>query len=129
MGNEFAARRAGLGGTAETYTILLTGFRAPVTLPGGREATARFDLELAVLHPGRGFPDDIAAVMSYEDIVQALRALCADETAADAGRLAEKAADLSIGLPKVMRTRVSVELSGATEDGPACGATITRERV
>lgn len=126
MGNDFEARRASKAGT---YTILLTGFRAPVILPGGRAATACFDLELTVLHPGPGFPDDIAAVMSYEDIVQALRALCAEERAADAGCLAERAADLTIGLPKVMRTRVSVALSGTSTDGPACGASIVRERV
>lgn len=125
MGNDFEARRAGPAGT---YTILLTGFRAPVKLPGGQAATGRFDLELTVLHPGPDFPDDIAAVMSYEDIVRALRALCAEETAADAGRLAEKAADLTIGLPKVTRTQVSVALSGARTGEPACGATIVRER-
>ncbi|NYZ10972.1 hypothetical protein HL658_00300 [Azospirillum sp. RWY-5-1] len=128
MGNDFAARRTGPAGGADTYTILLTGFRAPVILPGGDGATARFDLELTVLHPGPEFPDDIAAVMSYEDIVQALRDLCAEETAADAGRLAEKAADLTIGLPKVTRTKVSVALSGVRTDEPARGATIMRER-
>lgn len=129
MGNDFAARRAGPAGRDDTYTILLTGFRAPVVLPGGDGATARFDLELTVLHPGPGFPDDIAAVMSYEDIVQALRALCAKETSADPGRLAEKAADLTIDLPKVTRTRVSVALSGARTDQPTRGATIIRERL
>lgn len=128
MGNDFATRRTGQAGGDDTYTILLTGFRAPVILPGGDGATARFDLELTVLHPGPGFPDDIAAVMSYEDIVQALRALCAEETAADAGRLAERAADLTIDLPKVTRTRVSVALSDARADHPARGATIVRER-
>lgn len=129
MGNEFTTRRTGPSGMTETYTILLTGFRAPVMLPDGQGAIAQFDLELAVQHPGPGFPDDIAAVMSYEDIVQALRALCAEEVAADAGRLAERAADLTIDLPKVTRTRVSVALTGSQPHEPACGATIIRERI
>ncbi len=114
-----------------TYTIFLTGFQGAVTTAAAESAPVRFDLALTVAHPGPGFPDDIAAVMSYEDIVQALRALCAEAPAADAGRLAARAAELSLANPKVHAVRVRVEgppRSGGPEGERTTGAEVVRQR-
>lgn len=109
------------GGATLTYTILLRGFTATVALAGrpGRP-TARIDLTLTVAHPGSGFPDDIAAVMSYEDIVEDLRRLCADETMPGPDHLAERAAALCLAHARVRTAHVEVELPSGV------GASITR---
>jgi 7,8-dihydroneopterin aldolase/epimerase/oxygenase len=115
------------GGATLTYTILVRGFTAPVRLVGrGGPITASFDLTLTVAHPGQGFPDDIAAVMSYEDIVEELRRLCAEQSISGPDYLAERAADLCLAHAKVQRASVDVELPSATEDGAGTGASITR---
>ncbi|MGF7177842.1 dihydroneopterin aldolase [Azospirillum doebereinerae] len=115
------------GGATLTYTILVRGFTATVALAGrpGRPAV-RIDLTLTVTHPGAGFPDNIAAVMSYEDIVEELRRLCADETIPGPDYLAERAADLCLTHAKVQRVRVDVELPSTAAEGAGAGASITR---
>lgn len=128
MADDIPFRRGAPGGSGPgTYTILLHGFTAPVGRDGAK-ATARFDLELSVLHPGPGFPDDIAAVTSYEDIVQALRALCAGHTDADPGRLAEHACAITLGMPAVCRVHVEVAIAAAPDGTPWSGASLTKER-
>lgn len=104
-----------------TYTILLRDFTAPVRLAGGAQATVRIELALTVPHPGPGFPDDISAVMSYEDIVVALRALCAETAAAEAAALAERAAAAALANPVVLKACATVALPGSE-------ATIERTR-
>lgn len=108
---------------AETYTIIIKDFTAPVLL-GGVPGSARISLTLDVLHPGPDFADDIGAVMSYEDIVVGLRRLCAGlplpAAAADAGRLlADRTLDLCCDYPRVRRVQVQVRLTpeGAEKNG------------
>lgn len=108
---------------AETYTIIIKDFTAPVSL-GGTPGSARISLTLDVLHPGPDFPDDINAVMSYEDIVVGLRRLCTDRTlpaeAAEAGRLlADRTLDLCCDHPRVRRVQVQARLTpeGAEKNG------------
>ncbi len=129
MSDHSAERRAIVqpGGATLTYTILVRGFTATVALAGrsGRP-TVRIDLTLTVSHPGNGFPDDIAAVMSYEDIVEDLRRLCAEETIPGPDYLAERAADLCLSHAKVQRVRADVELPSITAEGAGAGASITR---
>jgi len=109
--------------TAETYTIIIKDFTAPVRL-GGTPGSARIGLTLDVLHPGAGFADDISAVMSYEDIVVGLRRLCAGldlpAAAAEAGRvLADRTLDLCCDYPRVRRVQVQARLTteGAGKNG------------
>ncbi len=129
MSDNSADRRAIVqpGGATLTYTILVRGFTAPVRLAGrDGPVIASFDLTLTVTHPGQGFPDDIAAVMSYEDIVEELRRLCAEEAISGPDYLAESAADLCLAHAKVQRASVSVELPSVTENGAGIGTSITR---
>ncbi|MDQ2103977.1 dihydroneopterin aldolase [Azospirillum isscasi] len=132
MANDSVSRHSGAsdsGAAATTYTILLRDFTATVSVAGrpGRP-TVRISLELKVSHPGLGFPDDITAVMSYEDIVEDLRRLCAQETLPGPDYLADRTADLCLAHPKVRRVRVDVELQSLIPDTAGAGVTITRNR-
>lgn len=124
----FPRRAANTPGAAPTYTIFLRDFTAPVAIRGVAERqTARFNVQLTVAHPGTGFPDDITAVMSYEDIVEDLRRLCAGPAVPGPEDLAEGAADLCLEREKVCKVRVEVELRARSGDALA-GVAITRER-
>ncbi len=129
MSDDTAPRRADASGGAQTYTIILRDFTATVSVAGrpGRPPV-RISLELTVSHPGRGFPDDITAVMSYEDIVEDLRRLCAAETVPGPGHLAERVADLCLAHPEVRRVRVDVELPSLLPDTAGAGVVLTRDR-
>lgn len=117
------------GGAPLTYTILVHGFTAAVALAGRADRPlVRFDLTLTVTHPGPGFPDDIAAVMSYEDIVEDLRRLCAEADVPGADYLADRAASLCLSHDKVRQVRVDVAVPAATREGMASGAGLTRAR-
>lgn len=108
--HRYPERAAGSGGNA-TYTIFLRDFAATVAEQGrdGRRPV-RISIELAVLHPGAGFPDDITAVMSYENIVQELRDLCAGTPVTGPEDLAERAAALCLTRGQVRHAAVSVEI-------------------
>ncbi|MGQ9367486.1 hypothetical protein [Azospirillum sp. ST 5-10] len=116
MADQPSARSAAASGGA-TYTIFLRDFTSAVALSGrdGRHA-ARINIRLTVAHPGAGFPDDIAAVLSYEDIVLDLRALCADATVAGPADLAERTVRLCLAPARVQRACVTAEIAGAGSD-------------
>ena len=129
MANDTASRRADASGAAQTYTILLRDFTATVSIAGRPErCPVSISLELKVSHPGRGFPDDITAVMSYEDIVEDLRRLCAEDAIPGADYLADRSAGLCLAHDKVRRVRVDVELPSLRPDTAAAGVSITRTR-
>jgi dihydroneopterin aldolase len=110
-----------------TYTILLRDFTASVRLSGTRlRRQARLGLELTVNHPGPGFPDDIAAVMSYEDIINGLRRLCAVQTFVGADDLAGQAASLCMTGPKMRRARVTADIEPLRPEDPVEGASVER---
>jgi len=56
-------------------TIIVGGFQPGRRDAGRAEETVTVDVRLVVPHPGEGFADDIAAVVSYEDAVTVLREL------------------------------------------------------
>ncbi|MBK1839988.1 hypothetical protein JHL17_21510 [Azospirillum sp. YIM B02556] len=127
-----SAKRAVLvqpGGAPLTYTILVRGFAASVALAGRADrAQVRFDLTLTVTHPGPGFPDDIEAVMSYEDIVEDLRRLCRESNVPGADYLADRAADLCLSHGRVRRVQVDVTVPAADSSDSAAGTSLTRAR-
>lgn len=128
MADDSLRWRPSPGGAGPTYTIFLSDFSAPVAL--GAEAAPRpahFNVRLSVAHPGSGFADDIAAVMSYEPIVQDLRRLCGGERLSGVEELAERAAALCLKQPEVCSARVEVELPDRTS-GAMAGVTVFRER-
>jgi len=125
----FPRRAANSSGATPTYTIFLRDFTAPVAIRGEAERRpARFNVRLTVAHPGPGFPDSIHAVMSYEDIVEDLRRLCAGPAVPGPEDLAESAAELCLERPKVRKVRVEVELTAGAAGEASAGVAITRER-
>lgn len=125
----FLRRAANSSGATPTYTIFLRDFIAPVAIRGeAARRPARFNVRLTVAHPGPGFPDSIHAVMSYEDIVEDLRRLCAGPAVPGPEDLAECAAALCLERPKVHRVRVEVELGVGVGGEASAGIAITRER-
>ncbi|CAO3378702.1 dihydroneopterin aldolase [Azospirillum argentinense] len=131
MANDPVSRPTGAAasGAAATYTILLRDFTAGVSVAGrlGRP-TVHISLELKVSHPGSSFPDDITAVMSYEDIVEDLRRLCAQDEVPGLDYLADQSAALCLAHPEVRQVRVDVELPSLLPDTAGAGVTITRHR-
>lgn len=126
MIDENSQQRTAPGGAASTYTIFLRDFSAPVILRGEDvRRPAHFNVRLTVAHPGPDFPDDIAAVMSYEPIVQDLRRLCADERPSGVEELAERAAGLCLKQHKVCSVRVDVDLPDDSS-GAVAGFTVSR---
>ncbi|HEY0833057.1 MAG TPA: hypothetical protein VGE72_04025 [Azospirillum sp.] len=125
----FPRRAANSSGAALTYTIFLRDFTALVSIRGEAERrAARFNVRLTVAHPGPGFPDDIAAVMSYEDIVEDLRRLCAGPAVPGPEDLAERTAALCLERDRVRKVRVEVELRSSGTGDVLAGVAITRER-
>jgi dihydroneopterin aldolase len=120
------------GGTAPTYRILVRGFRAPVTVVGrSGPAEVSIDLTLTVTHPGAahpeaGFPDDIAAVLSYDGFIADLRRLCAERPVSGPESLAEQAAVLCLTDAKVQAVAVEVLLPPAADGGAGSGASLER---
>lgn len=128
MADHIFPRRSASGGAVQTYTIFLRDFTAPVMLRGeDKQRPAHFNVTLTVSHPGPGFQDDIAAVMSYEPIVQDLRRLCAEQTPSGAEELAEHAAHLCLKQPEVRSVQVEVRLPEQAS-GTIAGFTVTRAR-
>ena len=66
--------------------------------------------------------------MSYEDIVEDLRHLCAEDAVPGPDYLADRAAALCLAHAKVRRVRVDVELASALPDMTGSGVSITREQ-
>ena len=94
-----------------TYTILVREFSSTVHFSGDADRQpVLISLELQVVHPGREFPDDIAAVMSYEDIVEGLRSLCKSDDIPDAADLGERALELCMTYERVLAARAEVIL-------------------
>lgn len=127
MTNQPADLPVPAAGRAGTYTILLRDFSATVALAGrpGRPPV-RISLRLTVTHPGPGFADDISAVMSYEDIVEDLRRLCAAETVPGPELLAERTADLCLSHAQVLTAQVEIELPSLFDPDVGAGISLTR---
>lgn len=125
---------AGRGG-GDTYTIFLRDLVAPLPRAGsasGPGPSARLTARLEALHPGRQFADDIAAVLSYEDVVVDLRRLCAHAATPDPAALALAAADRALTHPDVRSVEVEISItpsappdaSSPAEEAPGGGCDI-----
>ncbi|HYD30589.1 MAG TPA: dihydroneopterin aldolase [Azospirillaceae bacterium] len=106
------------------YTIFLKDFLAN---PGGEESL-RVNVDLKVRHPGPGFADDIASVMSYEGVVDGIRRLTRHPHAAGLENLARQIGDICLEDPRVEGAKVRVERLGADTDAAALGIFIEVER-
>ena len=93
-----------------------------------RTQRVRINVELTVRHPGAGFRDEIAAVLSYEGLVDGIRRV------AEAGHiklietLADRIADLCLEDARVTHAEVRVEKLEVFADAAAVGVVMTKGR-
>jgi dihydroneopterin aldolase len=89
----------------------------------------RINLDLAVLE-GEGVQnDDIATVLSYEDLVTGTREICRDGHVNLVETLGEKLADMCLADPRVRKVIVRVEKLDVFEDAAAVGVEIERHNI
>lgn len=93
-----------------------------------RRQRIRINVELIVRHPGPDFPDDIAAVVSYEGIVEDIRSLTEEKHINLIESLAERIAALCLNDPRVRRARVQVEKLEVFPEAMSVGVVVERGR-
>ncbi len=93
-----------------------------------RPQQVRINVELTVSHPGRGFRDEITAVVSYEGLVDGIRSVAADGHIKLIETLAERIGDLCLADPRVVRAEVGVEKLEVFPDAASVGVVIIKIR-
>ncbi|CAK0740190.1 7,8-dihydroneopterin aldolase/epimerase/oxygenase [uncultured Gammaproteobacteria bacterium] len=93
-----------------------------------RRQRIRINVDLIVHHPGPEFPDDIAAVVSYESIVEDIRRLTEQKHINLIESLAERIAALCLHDQRVRRTRVQVEKLEVFPEAVSVGVVVERGR-
>lgn len=86
----------------------------------------RFNVELQVREHIGPLNDDIANVLSYEDIVCGIKSILADGHINLVETLAEEVASLCLADPRVFRVRVRVEKLDVIPEAAAVGVEIER---
>jgi dihydroneopterin aldolase len=94
----------------------------------GRTQRVRINLDLAVAEPASPVPDRLDAVVCYDRIVQAVRALAAGDHVQLIETLAERIADTALADPRILRARVRVEKLDVYADAASVGVEIERAR-
>jgi dihydroneopterin aldolase len=86
------------------------------------------NVELTVRHPGPGFRDEIAAVLSYEGLVEGIRRVAQAGHIKLIETLAERIADLCLADDRVHGAEVRVEKLEVFPDAASVGVAISRWR-
>ena len=115
------------------YRIRITDLVLPASIGVyDREKQApqrvRINVELTVAEHGRPLGDDIANVLSYEDIVSGIRAILGRGHINLVETLAEDIAALCLDDARVAGARVSVDKLDVEPDAAAVGVEIERSR-
>jgi len=87
-----------------------------------------FNVELKVREGGGPIGDDIANVLSYEDIVNGIKAIVADGHINLVETLADRVADLCLADPRVVHARIGVDKLDIVPEAAAVGVEIERSR-
>ena len=87
-----------------------------------------FNVELKVREGGGPVGDDIANVLSYEDIVDGIKAIVADGHINLVETLAERVAELCLADPRVGSARVGVDKLDIVPEAASVGVEIERSR-
>ena len=93
-----------------------------------RPQQARINVELTVRHPGPGFRDEIASVLSYEGLVEGIRAIARDGHIKLIETLAERIAELALTDERVLAAEVRAEKLEVFADAASVGVVIARGR-
>ena len=109
----------------------LRGFgRATWCCPVGSGLPQRvgFNVDLRVRRPERAIDDDIANVLSYDDVIDGIRGLTAERHINLVETLAEEVAELCLANPRVALVRVRVEKLDIYPEAAGVGVEIERRR-
>ncbi|HET9148979.1 MAG TPA: dihydroneopterin aldolase [Alphaproteobacteria bacterium] len=88
----------------------------------------RINLDLLVKEPGEDLHDEVARVVSYETVTDAIRTLCAGPHINLVETLAERIADICFKDARVRSVTVRVEKLDIFQDAESAGVEIARER-
>jgi len=86
------------------------------------------NVELKVREGDGPIGDDIANVLSYEDIVNGIKAIVADGHINLVETLADRVADLCLADPRVVHARIGVDKLDIVPEAAAVGVEIERSR-
>jgi dihydroneopterin aldolase len=120
-------------GDAKLYRILvrdlvlkcLIGIHAHELLAPQR---VRVNVEMAVFEQAGPLSDDIANVVSYEDVIEGIKRMLAEGHINLVETLAEKIADLCLGDARVASVRIRVEKLDVYAEAASVGIEIERRR-
>ena len=93
-----------------------------------RPQPVRISVDLTVRHPGAGFRDEIAAVLSYEGLVDGIRQVAQSGHIKLIETLAERIASLCLIDGRVLGAEVRVEKLEVFPDAAAVGVVMSRWR-
>lgn len=116
-----------------TYRIVLRDYVTTLAIgvhdhEHGRHQRVRINIELTVRHPGPGFRDDIAAVLSYEDLVAGLERLPETPHIKLLETLAERLLDLCLVDARVLKAQVQLEKLDIFAEAESVGVILERGR-
>ena len=93
-----------------------------------REAPQRVRIDLELDVETGPVPDDLAAAVSYDDLISNIRGLLAEEHVQLTETLAERIADLCLDRPRAIRARVRVLKPDAVAAAEGVGAEVVKSR-
>ena len=93
-----------------------------------RPQQVRVNVELVVRHPGVGFRDEIAAVLSYEGLVEGIRQVAERGHIKLIETLADHIADLCLADSRVLQAEVRIEKLEVFPDAASVGVVMCKTR-
>ncbi len=93
-----------------------------------RSQRVRISVDLTVRHPGQGFRDEIAAVLSYEELVDGIRRMAQSGHIKLIETLADRVAGLCLTDERVLGAEVRVEKLEVFADAASVGVVMARWR-
>ena len=88
----------------------------------------RLNVDVTAREPGAALDDDIAKVVSYDDLVKGIRAIAAEGHINLVETFAERVAALCLADPRVVTVRVRIEKPDVIVEAAGVGVEIERRR-
>jgi dihydroneopterin aldolase len=88
----------------------------------------RINVDVTAREPGAALADDVAKVVSYDDVVKGIKSISSEGHINLVETLAERVADLCLSDPRVVVVRVRVEKPDVIVEAGVVGVEIERRR-
>jgi 7,8-dihydroneopterin aldolase/epimerase/oxygenase len=88
----------------------------------------RINVDVTAREPGAALADDVAKVVSYDDVVKGIKSISSEGHINLVETLAERVADLCLSDPRVVVVRVRVEKPDVIVEAGGVGVEIERRR-